>query len=291
MRNSIFPSILCIGCTLTTVYFVFPPTQAARLGYVLNTLQDEPEEPRRMRFSVNQKVTAEREFSADEDGQHFQNEPEAPQCFGGREEEVEYSHSEGDGAKSRFSVAKVERFLKMLEPIKDPIKALFGIGLLMHGRSFAHLILFTQVQVQNAILSIQEFCCYKCSSRLISLKGWLWNWDFEKALRQAFKVTGFPILAKAGERMKARYLRHLRGLDKENANPLALLLASVDPDSLSLLLQGLYSGAEWASHECTVHTIPCLHMISEAHDIRPVIARPIPKVQAQLGAWNRRRRR
>ncbi len=55
-------------------------------------------------------------------------------------------------------------------------------------------------------------------------------------------MTGLPILAKATDRMKARYLRHLRGLDKENANPLALLVASVDPDSLSLLLQGLYSG-------------------------------------------------
>jgi hypothetical protein len=50
-----------------------------------------------------------------------------------------------DGPKSRFSVARVERFIKMIEPIKDPIKFLFGIGLLLHGRSFAHLILFTQV--------------------------------------------------------------------------------------------------------------------------------------------------
>ena len=60
---------------------------------------------------------------------------------------------------------------------------------------------------------------------------------------QAFKVTGFPILAKAAERMTMRYKRHLRGLDKENANPFSLVIASIDPDSLSLLFQGLYSGA------------------------------------------------
>ena len=59
---------------------------------------------------------------------------------------------------------------------------------------------------------------------------------------QAFKVTGFPILAKAAQRMKARYIGNLRGLDKESANPLPLLLASIDPDSLSLLFQGVYSG-------------------------------------------------
>ncbi len=56
-------------------------------------------------------------------------------------------------------------------------------------------------------------------------------------------MTGFPILAKATERMSMRYKRHLRGLDKENANPFSLVIASIDPDSLSLLFQGLYSGA------------------------------------------------
>jgi hypothetical protein len=109
-------------------------------------MQDEPEEPRRMRFSGNPKLSIERDFTGDEDGQQAHDEPAASQCYGGHEEE-DYTNSDGyDGSKTRFSVAKVERFLKMLEPIKDPIKALFGIGLLMHGRSFAHLILFTQVR-------------------------------------------------------------------------------------------------------------------------------------------------
>ena len=68
-------------------------------------------------------------------------------CGGGQtmEEEEEEAYTDRGSGGSGFSVAKVERYLRLVEPVKDPIQALFGIGLLFYGRSFAHLILFTQV--------------------------------------------------------------------------------------------------------------------------------------------------
>ena len=98
-----------------------------------------------MRFPVNPKLSTDRSAD-DEDGQRFMDDPTLPQCLGGHQDDDHYGYEEApEGSKTRFSVAKVERFIKMLEPIQDPIKALFGIGLLFHGRSFAHIILFTQV--------------------------------------------------------------------------------------------------------------------------------------------------
>mmetsp|Transcript_58551 Transcript_58551/g.122365 ORF Transcript_58551/g.122365 Transcript_58551/m.122365 type:complete len:188 (-) Transcript_58551:41-604(-) len=120
--------------------------QGVRLGYVLNTLQDGSDEPKRMKFPGGAKFSAEKGFAKEED-RRLEDDPDLPQCTGGHlDEEDESLYNEAsDGPRSRFSVARVERFIKMIEPIKDPIKALFGIGLLFHGRSFAHLILFTQV--------------------------------------------------------------------------------------------------------------------------------------------------
>jgi hypothetical protein len=121
--------------------------KGGRLGFVLNSQQDGSEEPKRMKFPGSAKFSADKGFANEDDRRTLEDDPDLPQCTGGHlDDEEEFLYNEGsDGPKSRFSVAKVERFIRMIEPIKDPIKVLFGIALLFHGRSFAHLILFTQV--------------------------------------------------------------------------------------------------------------------------------------------------
>ena len=49
----------------------------------------------------------------------------------------------GAGAPVDFSVDRIESLLRTVSQSQDPLKLLFGLGLLFYGRSLPHLILFT----------------------------------------------------------------------------------------------------------------------------------------------------
>ena len=53
-----------------------------------------------------------------------------------------------------FSVDRIESLMRTVSQSQDPLKLLFGLGLLFYGRSLPHLILFTHAFKVVLLLSI-----------------------------------------------------------------------------------------------------------------------------------------
>ena len=73
-----------------------------------------------------------------------------------------------------MSVARVEAAARAIGQSHDPLKLLFGLALLLYGRSFPHLILFTH----------------------------------------AFKISGWPMLLSASQKMGVGYASITKGANK-----------------------------------------------------------------------------
>jgi len=131
----------------------------------------------------------------------------------GREEASqrdEYGYSdgaEGDGGGMHvapdLSMASLGVYARLLQPIQVPLRVLFGLGLLLFGRDFGHVILFVQ----------------------------------------AFNVSAYPTVYAALSRVAASYRRFIAATDPRSVYPWTALVSNVDPQAVSSLLWGSFTGA------------------------------------------------
>mmetsp|Transcript_33744 Transcript_33744/g.79047 ORF Transcript_33744/g.79047 Transcript_33744/m.79047 type:complete len:296 (+) Transcript_33744:1-888(+) len=114
----------------------------------------------------------------------------------------------GEGTATKIgpvdlSVAGIETYARLLGVARDPVKLAFGVGLLLYGRDFAHVILFAQ----------------------------------------AFKVTGLALVAGGAATIAADYKAFVSRVDKRAVSPLHAIKASLDPRAVRAILSGAYAGA------------------------------------------------
>ena len=99
--------------------------------------------------------------------------------------------SAGGGAVE-VSVARVEAAARAIGQSHDPLKLLFGLALLLYGRSFPHLILFTH----------------------------------------AFKISGWPMLLSASQKMGVGYAAYTMNVNKRHVSAAKALAAALHPDQV-----------------------------------------------------------
>jgi len=102
-----------------------------------------------------------------------------------------------------LSMAGLKVYAGLLRPIQGLLRVLFGVGLLLFGRNFGHVILFVQ----------------------------------------AFKVSAYPIVYAALSRVAASYRRYIAATDPHLVYPWTAIASNVDPQAVSSLLWGSFAGA------------------------------------------------
>ena len=109
--------------------------------------------------------------------------------------------SAGGGAVE-VSVARVEAAARAIGQSHDPLKLLFGLALLLYGRSFPHLILFTH----------------------------------------AFKISGWPMLLSASQKMGVGYASITKGANKAHMSAVQAFAAALHPELMLEALRGVHYG-------------------------------------------------